>query len=409
MSNKAAFIVVGAGQAAARAATAMRTGGFDGDIILLGAEAHLPYERPLLSKALLLDAQTPIPFVVPQATYVELDIEVRTRCVVTSINRTERSVQLSDGSGLHYDRLLIATGSRVRPLHIEGLASDAVISLRTLDDCRRLAAQLHARPTVAVIGGGFIGLEVAATAAKLGCRVTVVEAAARLLPRLACPEASRAVLAHHQSRGVDVRLGSGVVGGAGGRLRLKSGDEIAADIILAGVGVSPETSLAAAAGLQVNDGVVVDCYGLTSDPLIYAAGDVARRFNPLLGRAVRFESWQNANLQAEAVGRTMAGCPTLNDEIPWLWSDQGDLNLQMAGAPSAVDRTIVRGELEGPDGITIFQFDGERLVGGVTVNRGKDMTILRRLLAQDRLAMPAEALANPNVPLRQFTLARHAA
>ena len=403
------FVVIGAGQAAARAAKAMRSAGFDGAITIIGSEPHAPYERPMLSKALLLSPDAPVPFVFPPQVYADLAIELRTGCAATAIDRRARTVSLADGSALGYDRLMLATGGRLRRLSIPGVPAGDILYLRDLDESRLLEARLRDRPSLAVIGGGFIGLEVAASAAILGCRVTVVEAADRLLPRLGSPEASAAVLAHHRALGIDIRLNAGVDRGEAGVLFLNDGSTVDAQVIVAGIGVVPETTLAEEAGLDVDDGVLVDEFGMTCDPLVFAAGDITRHYHPLLGRRIRLESWQNANMQAEAAGRAMAGVRTPYQEIPWLWSDQGDLNLQMAGAPAAVDRTVVRGRPDGPEGASIFQFDGERLVGAVTLNRGKDMTMIRRLLGHDALALPAEQLADEAVPLRGFIPARAAA
>ena len=406
MSERQRFVILGAGQAAARAAKAMRSAGFEGALTIIGAEPHAPYERPMLSKALLLAPDTPVPFVFPPQTYADLDIELRTGCAAVAIDRDRRTVSLADGATVPYDRLMLATGGRLRRLAIPGVPPEAILYLRDLDECRVLEARLRQRPSLLVIGGGFIGLEVAASAALLGCRVTVIETADRLLPRLGSPEASAAVLAHHRALGIDIRLNAGVSHGDGASLHLTDGSTVDAAVIVAGIGVVPETTLAEEAGLAVEDGVLVDEYGVTSDPLIFAAGDVTRHHHPLLGRRIRLESWQNANMQAEAAGRAMAGVRAPYQEIPWLWSDQGDLNLQMAGAPAAVDRTVVRGRADGAEGASIFQFDGERLVGAVTLNRGKDMTMIRRLLGQDALALPAEQLADETVPLRGFMRAK---
>lgn len=402
-------VIVGGGQAAARAAKAMRGAGFDGRVVIVGDEAHHPYERPMLSKALLLDPAMPVPFVLPEQGYAEAGIEVKLGCRAVEIHREARVVELQDGNRLHYDTLLLATGSSIRTLAIPGVADEAIWTLRTLDDARRLEAALRDKPSVAVIGGGFIGLEVAASAATLGCAASVIETADRLLPRLGCPEASRAVLDHHRSRGIDVRLGVSVERGEGDTLLLSDGAAARADIIVAGIGVTPNTALAEAAGLDVDDGILVDEYGRTSDPDIFAAGDVTRHFNPALGRRVRLESWQNANAQAEAAARTIAGVPTASTEVPWVWSDQGDLNLQIAGAPRAVDRAIVRGNSAADDGMSVFQFAGDHLVGGVTLNRGKEMPLIRRMLAQPNLTIDPVALADPTVPLRRLMPAREAA
>jgi NADPH-dependent 2,4-dienoyl-CoA reductase/sulfur reductase-like enzyme/flavodoxin len=376
-----AAVIVGGGQAGARAANAMRAAGFDGSIRIFGAEPHLPYERPLLSKALLKNPLTPIPFVFDSDFYASQDIEVETDCLVAAIDRDTKTIRLARGDQIPYDVLLLATGSRLRPLVIDGFPSERILSLRTLDDSRDIERRLAGQPAVAVVGGGFIGLEVAATMAERGCRVTVIELADRLLPRMGCPEASRMVLDHHRAAGLDIRLGTRVRNGGDGYLDLGDGSRIDAAFVIAGVGVVPNAQLAEAAGLDVDDGILVDEFARTSDPSIYAAGDVTRHYNPLFGRQVRLESWQNANLQAEAAGRAMAGAPSSYAEVPWLWSDQGTLNLQIAGAPVEVDRAILRGDPDSEGGISILQFHHGRLVGGLTLNRGKDMPLIRRMLA----------------------------
>lgn len=402
-------VIVGAGQAGARVAKAMRDAGYTGTIRLLGAEAHLPYERPLLSKAFLKDPATPVPFVLPPAAYQELDIDLRTNCEVDAIDRVSRTVRARDGEIFSYDRLVLATGSCLRPLVISGYPAHKILNLRTLDDSFAIERMLGGHPSVAIVGGGFIGLEVAATLAARGCAVSVIELGDRLLPRLACPEASEMVLEHHRASGTDVRLARRVTRGGEDWLELDDGSRVQADFVVAGIGVLPNTALAEAAGLDVSDGLVVDEFGRTSDPAIYGAGDVTRHFNPLLGRFLRLESWQNANLQAEAAGRAIAGVLSPYSEIPWLWSDHGTLNLQMAGSPERVDRVIVRRGPEQEDGISVFQLCDDAVVGGLTINRGKDMTLIRRMLAAGGLSESPELLADANVPLRRFLPARAAA
>lgn len=409
MSGDRGVIVVGAGQAAGRAAKAMRGAGYAGPITIFGDEPHLPYERPVLSKGGLMEARAAAPQVLGDADCASLDIAVRTATAVAAIDRTAHEVVLENGERAGYDKLLIATGGKVRRLSIAGVAPEAIFYLRTIDDAERIGERLRGRPDMVVVGGGFIGLEVAASAAKLGCRVTVVEAADRLLPRLGCPDASAYVLAHHRAAGIDIRLGTHVVRGDGDRLILSDGAPIPAGLIVAGIGVAPDTALAETAGLACDDGILVDEYGRTSDPAIFAAGDVTRHYHPLLGRRIRLESWQNANVQAEAAGRTIAGEPTVAAEIPWLWSDQGDLNLQMAGAPEAIDATVVRRGDGDAEGIAVFQLSGGRLVGGVTLNRGKDMPLIRRMLTHGALTPDPAALADPAVPLRRLIPAREAA
>ncbi len=395
-------LVVGAGQSGARAAKAMRDSGFQGSITLLGAEPHFPYERPLLSKTLLLDRSAAVPFVFDKQTYVDRGIEVRIGCSVEAIDRKNKVVSLADGASLRFDHLLLATGCRVRRLEIEGMPADQPLTLRSLNDSRRIEELLATKPDVAVVGGGFIGLEVAASAAARGCKVSVIEAAPQLLPRLGCEVVSDIVLAHHVRAGVAVFLGARVSRAESNRLFLSGGQEVCADLVIAGIGVEPDTRLAEAARIDVQDGILVDEYGMTSDPAIYAAGDVTRHFSPCLGRHVRLESWQNANDQAEAAGRSMGGSPTVYSEIPWLWSDQGDLNLQAAGAPLTVDRVIVRREQDDCSGISVLQFQGGCLVGGITVNRGKEMPLIRRLLAHPLVVVDPESLSDAKIPLRRF-------
>lgn len=403
-------IIVGGGQAGARAAQAMRLAGFAGSIRIIGDEQHLPYERPQLSKAFLLDPNTAVPFALRAEVYAELKLEVTTGARVEAIDRADRTVTLTDGSQYRYDQLLLATGSKLRFVTLGDYPQADILGLRTIDDARAIAARVTdpAQPVV-IVGGGFIGLEVAASLAQRGCKVTVLEAADRLLPRLGCPEVSALVLDHHRATGIDIRLGSTVIGGSPGRLALSDGTSIDAAFVVMGIGVSPNTDLAAAAGLAIDDGIVVDASGRTADPLIFAVGDATRHYNAALGRHVRLESWENANLQAEAVGRTMAGFPQEHDAIPWLWSDQGKLNLQMAGAPASIDRTVIRRSADAEDGVSVLQLHENRLVGGLTFNRGKDMTLIRRLIAAGTRIEEIDALADDAVPLRSFMRAKAAA
>lgn len=409
MRDVRSVAIIGGGQAGARCAYALRGAGFAGQVTILGDEPHAPYERPALSKALLTDPGAALPFVFPGTHFAGNDIELRTGCEVVAIDRARRAVACADGSAVSYDRLVIATGSRIRTVAIEGVDPGSILTLRTLDDSRRLRDRLGSRSALAVIGGGFIGLEVAASAAQLGCRVTVIETADRLLPRLGCREVSELVLARHRALGIDVRLATAAARGSDSRLWLSDGSAVRADVILAGVGVTPDTKLAEAAGLEVADGLWVDEFGTTSDPFIFAAGDVTRHYNPVLRRHLRLESWQNANVQAEAVGRTIAGDRTASAEIPWLWSDQGDLNLQLAGAPLAVDRMVVRGDPQSGEGIAVFQFEGERLTGAITLDRGREMPLIRRLLAHPDIRPDPALLGDPAIPLRRLIPAREAA
>ena len=236
-------------------------------------------------------------------------------------------------------------------------------------------------PSVVLIGGGFIGLEVAAALNARGCIVTVVEKATCLLPRVRCDAVSAVVLEHHRRAGIDVRVGTEVVSGGDDYVLLDDGGRVDADFIVAGIGIVPEAQIATSAGLGVDDGIVVYECCRTSDPDIFAAGDVSRGNHLLLRTSVRLESWQNANIQAQAVANAILNAAPAEPETPWAWSDQGELNVQVAGAPSNIDRVFIRRDPDNPDALTAPQIFQSKLVGACTVNNGKDMAIIRRLLA----------------------------
>jgi NADPH-dependent 2,4-dienoyl-CoA reductase/sulfur reductase-like enzyme len=401
-------VIVGAGHAGGRAVKVLREAGFKGTVTLIGAEPHLPYERPPLSKEFLQVPGGRQSWVLEPDYVQRQDIQVRLGCSVVSIDRGRQVVTLDDASEVAYDRLLLATGAIVRQLSIPGYPAAHIHYLRTIADAQALERRLAPAQRVAIIGGGFIGLEVAASARARGCEVVVLEAADRLLPRLGSAEASEQVLWHHVRCGIDVRLGARLAGSDGCRLRLSDGVVLDTDLVVAGIGVSPNIELASRAQLAVDDGIITDEYGRTSDPNIFAAGDVTRQWNPALGRRVRLESWQNANLQAEAAARNMMGLPPERCEPPWVWSDQGSLNLQVAGAPAEIDRTIVRhDDVDGST--TIFQFLGERLVGGITLNRAKEMALIRRVLTDLTSSFDLSMLADVSIPLRRAMRAAPAA
>jgi NADPH-dependent 2,4-dienoyl-CoA reductase/sulfur reductase-like enzyme len=393
-------VIVGAGHAGGRAVKVLREAGFKGTVTLIGAEPHLPYERPPLSKEFLQVPGARQSWVLEPDYVHQQDIQVRLGCSVVSIDPGRQVVTLDDASEVAYDRLLLATGASVRQLSIPGYPAAHIHYLRTIADAQALERRLAPERRVAIIGGGFIGLEVAASARARGCEVVVLEAADRLLPRLGSAEASEHVLWHHDRCGIDVRLGARLAGSDGRRLRLSDGGVLDTDLVVAGIGVSPNIELASRAQLATDDGIITDEYGRTSDPNIFAAGDVTRQWHPALGRRVRLESWQNANLQAEAAARSMMGLPPMRCEPPWVWSDQGSLNLQVAGAPAEIDRTIVRrDDVDGSK--SIFQFFGERLVGGITLNRAKEMALIRRVLTDLTSSFDASMLADASIALRR--------
>lgn len=395
--------IVGGGQAAARTALALRTGGFAGGITIFSTEAHLPYERPPLSKAALLDCRMPAPFIATEAEYRRLDIEVRLGTPIDAIGREPNLTLTSDGAQTEYDWLVIATGSRPREIAIKGADASRINYLRTLDDSRAIERRVRPGARIALIGAGFIGLEAAAALKARDCSVTVIEQAPMLLPRLRCPQMSAAVLAHHRARGIVIHLGVGVTRAVADNLVLANGTVVEADFIIVGIGIVPETTLASQAGLDVDDGIVVDEHCRTVDRRIFAAGDCARGFHPLVGLPVRLESWQNANVQAQIVASSILGLATPASETPWAWSDQGDLRLEVAGVAADVDRIFLRRESDAPDALTALQVRKGRLVAGCTLNNSRDMAVIRRLLAGGgELALHADQLAEADQPLRRF-------
>jgi 3-phenylpropionate/trans-cinnamate dioxygenase ferredoxin reductase component len=398
-------VIIGGGQAGGRAARAMRRAGFGGDILLIGAEPHLPYERPPLSKEFLLSgAAAKVSLVFDEATRQAQNFGVRLGVAAVALDRRNQRITLADGSSEAYDRLLLATGSRLRRLALDGADRPNLHYLRTLEDSLAIEPYLRPGASILVIGGGFIGLEVAAVAAHRGARVVVAEAAARLLPRLGCAIVGDFLVEHHRAHGIDLRLGVRPLEFASGAqvetVRLSDGERLAVDLVVVGIGIAPETGLAEAAGLACDDGIITDERCATSDPAIFAAGDATRHFNPLLGRRVRLESWHNAQSQAEAAGRVMAGQSAIYAEVPWIWSDQHRLNIQVAGAPAAVSETVLRGDIAAGD-FAVFQFEGDRLAGGITVDRGREMPLIRRMLAAKR-SFDRALLADPNVKLRDL-------
>ena len=405
MGDSRCFVVVGGGQAGGRAVEALRGAGFDGRLVLLGAEPYRPYQRPPLSKGLLTGAaDSEAAFLRPENYYVEQGVELRPGCRATALDPAAHRLTLDDGTTLAYDRLLLATGSRLRRLPVPGADLPGVHYLRDLDDARRLRAALGGAGPVVVIGGGYIGLEVAAAARTCGHAVTVLEAAEGLLRRQVAPALGDWMARLHAAQGVQVCPGAMVRALEGDErvtaVTCADGRRFPAATVVVGVGVVPETALAEAAGLAVDDGILVDACGRTSDPDIFAAGDVTRHPNPVLGRRVRLESWQNAELQAAAAGASMAGRETPYAQVPWFWTDQYDTNLQMLGLPETWDALIWRGDPAEATAFTLFYLQDGRVVGANAVNRGGDIAPARRMLDSGLRPDPA-ALGDPAVSLKK--------
>ncbi|HXZ09453.1 MAG TPA: FAD-dependent oxidoreductase, partial [Paraburkholderia sp.] len=347
MKTRPAMVIIGAGQSGARAAHALRDNGWDGAITLLGDEGVAPYDRPPLSKAVLLGQKTtPECALYDEAFYREQNIDLRPDAAVRHIDRASRQVVLQSGQSVDYHRLLIATGAAPRRLSMPGATLPGVHCLRTVTDAQAILGELLPGQRIAIVGAGFIGLEVAATAVARGCEVVVIEAAARALMR-AVPEIVAAYLVErHRQMGVEIRFAAQVDRIVGERhvtgLKLSDGTHIACDCVIAGIGVKPRTELAEAAGIDVADGIAVDDTLRTNDPHIFAAGDVCSFPHRLFRRRVRLECWKNAEDHARIVARNMLDRGETYSEVPWFWSDQYDMTIQIAGMPAFGVATTVR-------------------------------------------------------------------
>jgi 3-phenylpropionate/trans-cinnamate dioxygenase ferredoxin reductase subunit len=397
--EQSTVVVVGAGQAGCQVASSLRDDGFAGRIVLVGAEEHLPYQRPPLSKGHLTgkSAREAL-FLRPEAWYAEQAIEVRTATTATAIDRTAREVHLDDGSALPYDTLVLALGSRHRQLPQLDTDLAGVLALRTLSEADEVRALLERADHVVVVGGGFIGLEVAATAAGLGKVTTVLEVAPRLMGRVLSATTADFLVEAHRRRGLVIELQTSAesIRGAGGRVvavTTSDGRELPADLVLLGIGAEPEIALAVEAGLAADGGILVDQHLRTSDPRIFAIGDCAASPNPFAGgRVVRLESVQNATAQARCAAAVIAGGAEPYCSVPWFWSDQADLKLQIAGLAAGHDEVVVTGSR--PDEhFSTWCFAGGRLVGVESVNRAADHMAARKILASGRALAPEQVSA----------------
>ncbi|UIX29390.1 NAD(P)/FAD-dependent oxidoreductase [Streptomyces sp. GQFP] len=393
-------VVVGAGQAGCQTVFSLREAGFAGRVLLVGAEQHLPYQRPPLSKAHLTgSADRDTLWLRPRSWFAEHGVEVRTGTRMTALHREDRELLLDDGEVLAYDKLVLALGARHRELPVAGTGLDGVVRLRTLDEADDVRDRLRHARRVVVVGGGFIGMEVAATAARLGKSTTVIEVADRLMGRVLSAETAAFLLRAHRSRGVETELGTTVatiVGTAAGTVAgvdTTDGRRIPADLVLVGVGAVPNVEPAAAAGIEVDNGIAVDESLRTSDPHVYAIGDCVS-FPQVRadGRRVRLESVQNAVAQGRRVAATLAGRPGRFDSIPWFWSDQADLKLQIAGLTSGHHEVVVKGDRE-TERFSAYCFADGRLLGVESVNRPADHMAARRLLAAPTPVTPDQVRA----------------
>jgi len=401
------IVVVGTGDCGTRAAIGIREGGWDGELTLVGSETAVPYERPPLSKSVLTDANPAPTIIASDSRLSELEIEWRRGVAAVGLDPRRHRIELADGASLPFDRLLIATGARARRPAIAG--PHLVMSLRTIDDASLLRERLTPGARLLVIGGGFIGLEVAASAVQRGCDVTVVEFAHRLMSRVVPAKVADIVQQRHLEAGVRIVCGMGVdrivARGDARDVQLSDGSTLTVDVVVAGVGAVPNTELAATAGLTVSNGIAVDGRLRTDDASIFAAGDCCSFPHPLYGgQRVRLEAWKNALEHADIAGRNIVGGDEVCAAVPWFWSDQYDLGIQIAGLHAAAAYEVVRSRDDGYE--VRFGFDNTgRIVSasGVAIGTsiGREISIAEMLIANRATPRPTE-LANPAINLREF-------
>jgi 3-phenylpropionate/trans-cinnamate dioxygenase ferredoxin reductase component len=399
------IVIVGAGLAGAKAAEALRQEGFDGRLILIGDEPELPYERPPLSKDYLRGESGDVPYVHGEDFYADQKIEVFTSTRVTGVDAGLQEVLLEGDRHLGFDRLLVATGSVPRRLDVPGGLLNGINYLRTLADSKSIAKQIENGGHLAVIGSGWIGAEIAASARQKGCEVTMIEMASLPLERVLGPEVGQIYLDLHRDRGVtflpETRVERFEGEKAVERVITTDGESVAADFVVVGIGVAPRTGLLEGGHLEINDGLVVNEHLESSTPGIFAAGDVANAWHPFYGRRLRVEHWANALNQGPVAAKAMLGQDAIYDEIPYFFSDQYDTGMEYSGYATEWDEVVFRGDTDARKFIAFWLKD-ERVVAGMNMDVWDVSDPIRELI---RLRRPVdrEALTDSAIPLSQLT------
>jgi len=405
------FVIVGGGLAGAKAAEALRDQGYDGALTLVGAEKHLPYERPPLSKGYLAGTSAREEMDVHDSDwYADRRVNLMLGASVADVDAADHAVTLDDGRPLRYDKLLLATGSRPRTFSMPGSGASGVQTLRNVEDSERISAAIKTGARVALIGGGWIGMEIAANAREAGSEVTVLEAGALPLGVLG-PELAQVFVELHREHGVEFHLDARIseittTDARATGVRLTDGSHVEADLVLVGIGAVPNVELAVDAGLRVDNGVLVDEALQTSDPDIYAVGDIANHLHPVLGRRVRVEHWANALNQPTAAAATMLGRRTPYPELPYFFTDQYDLGMEYVGhaPPGSYSRVTTRGDVERREFVAFWLDDQNRVVAGMNVNVWDVVDEVKALILSGSSVNPAR-LADPALPLADVTRA----
>ena len=404
MAAKSRCIIIGASHAAAQLAPTLRQQGWTGSISMISNEYALPYHRPPLSKDFLAGTKTAEQILIrPAAVYKKCDVGITMGVTAAAIDRSNKQVLLEDGMALDYDKLVLTTGARVRKIDIPGVELNGVFYLRDLNDAQQIKMFTGANKRAVIIGGGYIGLETASALRKIGMQVTVLEAMPRILQRVTAPEVAAFYARIHSEEGVEIVADVQAVSISGDKqvesVQCHDGTEYEADLVIIGVGVIPNTELAEQAGLEINNGIVVDEYARTSDEDILAAGDCTYHYNPIYQRHLRLESVQNALDQASVAASTICGNLKPYSALPWFWSDQYDLKLQIAGLSQGYTDVIVRGDIDGSRSFAAFYMREGKLLAVDAVNRPQEFMFGKRLIMQGNQLDPAQ-LADDSLSLK---------
>jgi 3-phenylpropionate/trans-cinnamate dioxygenase ferredoxin reductase component len=408
MATDKTFVIVGASLAGAKAAETLREDGFDGRLVLVGAEAERPYERPPLSKDYLRGEADQKPYVHEESFYAEKEIELRTSTAAEAIDPVAGEVRLAGGESLGFDRLLLATGAEPRRLSLPGGDLDGVLYLRAIEDSNAIRDRIDAGGRLVTIGAGWIGAEVAASARQRGCEVTILATGKLPLERVLGPELGAIYRDIHTDHGTEFIGGAHVEAiegdGRAAAVRLAGDMRIEADFVVIGVGVAPRVELAQAAGLEIEDGVACDERLRTSAPNVFAAGDVANAVHPFYGRRLRVEHWFNALEQGPVAARSTLGKDEAYDKVPYFFSDQYDVGMEYAGFATEWDEVVFRGDARAREFIAFWLSSG-RVVAGMNVNVW-DVTDQIQALIRSRAQVDPARLADPDVPLEELSAAR---
>ncbi|MBK8327317.1 MAG: FAD-dependent oxidoreductase [Moraxellaceae bacterium] len=404
MTHKIA-VIIGASHAAAQLSTSLRQEGWEGDILVIGDEPYLPYHRPPLSKTFLSGDKTIEElFIRPAAFYQKNNIQFK-QARVTAINRAQQTLTLSDGTNLAYDKLALCMGARVRKAAIVGEELTGVCYLRNIADVKSIQPYVAQGKRAVIIGGGYIGLETAAALKKQGMDVVVLEMADRILQRVTAPELSEFYTRIHHEEGVQIHTGISVAEICGNgqvqKVVCANGAEFVADVVIIGVGVVPNVELAQQAGIEVNNGIVVDEFCRTNDPNIVAAGDCANHFNTIYKRRMRLESVPNAGEQGKTAAATICGLNKEYKSLPWFWSDQYDLKLQIAGLSQGYDTVVIRGDKNNSRSFAAFYFKEERLIAADCINRPQEFMLSKKIILEN-IAVEPSRLADESILVKEL-------